>query len=357
MGQHEYEVQVSFPSNLSASVLPEWRLSDTLRNVSDRTNGEVPGTGILKHLSGALLEVSELSEERGDRSALLARTALIQGPSGLGALVDLVRAMLDSPGVLVELVEIGDSRVYDAANFKALLMNIESSFTARRRSWLASCKPDVEFLLPAGAIPLMKEKVRCPCCESLTISPPGDGGEICSECGWKDDPEQRKDPMLRNRANELSLKEARHKYFYEDAGIEAPESLLPEIKAGLSFHERNLNPDEITRDLGIEPTNVWRPRPDSRLPKDLDGVSWCLETRYIRTYYVEEVIEDLRRRISVDAQAIRSLADRLGATVGLQICINIHHESRLPAPSFETETIRFLADCGAWLDIDTQWYV
>lgn len=48
----------------------------------------------------------------------------------------------------------------------------------------------------------------CPCCGHQTITELG-VYEICSYCGWEDDPVQSFDPDCRGGANKNSLNEAR----------------------------------------------------------------------------------------------------------------------------------------------------
>lgn len=48
----------------------------------------------------------------------------------------------------------------------------------------------------------------CPCCGSLSIGEP-DQYEICSVCGWEDDPSQSADPSYSGGANAESLQTAR----------------------------------------------------------------------------------------------------------------------------------------------------
>lgn len=61
----------------------------------------------------------------------------------------------------------------------------------------------------------------CPCCAwaGFGASSPGTH-EICSACGWEDDPLQFDDPNFRGGANELSLMEARE--YFERHGSSCP---------------------------------------------------------------------------------------------------------------------------------------
>jgi hypothetical protein len=53
-----------------------------------------------------------------------------------------------------------------------------------------------------------KHLLACHCCGSHTLHENG-AYEICSVCGWEDDPAQSADPDLRGGANKMSLHQAR----------------------------------------------------------------------------------------------------------------------------------------------------
>ncbi|MBR2284153.1 MAG: hypothetical protein IJ874_07025 [Ruminococcus sp.] len=55
-------------------------------------------------------------------------------------------------------------------------------------------------------------KYRCPCCGEYSLDEPPGKYDICSVCGWEDDPVQLKDPDFAGGANRLSLNEARAEY-------------------------------------------------------------------------------------------------------------------------------------------------
>ena len=62
---------------------------------------------------------------------------------------------------------------------------------------------------------LVSGGASCPCCGKPTISNLGDY-EICSICGWEDDPVQSEDICFEGGANKYCLKEAREKYEKND---------------------------------------------------------------------------------------------------------------------------------------------
>ncbi|QEY35874.1 hypothetical protein FL966_00870 [Caproiciproducens galactitolivorans] len=58
-----------------------------------------------------------------------------------------------------------------------------------------------------------KRNKQCACCGEYSL-PPDSEFEICPICGWEDDDVQNDNPQLEGGANEMSLEQARKKYFY-----------------------------------------------------------------------------------------------------------------------------------------------
>ncbi|MDO5292506.1 MAG: CPCC family cysteine-rich protein [bacterium] len=58
------------------------------------------------------------------------------------------------------------------------------------------------------------KRYQCACCRNYTLEKMSTGtSEVCSICGWKDDQMQYDNPDYTHGANELSLNQARMKYF------------------------------------------------------------------------------------------------------------------------------------------------
>jgi xanthine dehydrogenase iron-sulfur cluster and FAD-binding subunit A len=53
----------------------------------------------------------------------------------------------------------------------------------------------------------MSNQTLCKCCGEQEIERAA--YEICTRCGWQDDPVQKKDPKFEGGANQMSLNEAR----------------------------------------------------------------------------------------------------------------------------------------------------
>ncbi len=119
----------------------------------------------------------------------------------------------------------------------------------------------------------------------------------------------------------------------------------------LGYH---FNPDDITRLLGIEPTSVNAAGAYSGLDKPVIS-SWELSTETIAgtvdvfalTDIIVKQLEPLKGKIT-DVCKSHNLSPRLGVALTLSIDKN---ESS-PEVGFGARTIRFLADTGAFIDVE-----
>lgn len=58
-------------------------------------------------------------------------------------------------------------------------------------------------------MPLFFNRKKCPVCGKYKFE---ENYDICPNCGWENDPVQRKDPDFAGGANKMSLKEAKAAY-------------------------------------------------------------------------------------------------------------------------------------------------
>lgn len=119
----------------------------------------------------------------------------------------------------------------------------------------------------------------------------------------------------------------------------------------LGYH---FNPDGITRLLGIEPTSVNAASSYSGLDKPVIS-SWELSTETISgevdifalTDIIIKQLEPVKEKIVAVCKS-HNLSPRLGVVLTLSIDKN---ESS-PEVGFGARTIRFLADTGAFIDVE-----
>jgi len=118
----------------------------------------------------------------------------------------------------------------------------------------------------------------------------------------------------------------------------------------------HFNPDDITRLLGIEPTSVDASGAHSALDKPVIS-SWELSTEtmmdnidvYKMTEIIIKKIEPAREKI---LQVIKS--HNLSPRIGVVLVLSVDKSEASPDVGFGARTIRFLADIGAFVNVDYQ---
>ena len=118
----------------------------------------------------------------------------------------------------------------------------------------------------------------------------------------------------------------------------------------------HFNPDDITRLLGIEPTSIDAAGARSGLDKPVIS-SWELSTDnvsddvdvYALTDIIIKQLEPVKDKI---LQVIES--HNLSPRVGVVLELSVDEEEVRPEVGFGARTIRFLAEIGAFINVDYQ---
>ena len=118
----------------------------------------------------------------------------------------------------------------------------------------------------------------------------------------------------------------------------------------------HFNPDDITRLLGIEPTSVDAAGANSGLDKPVIS-SWELSmdtiTDDVDVYKLTDVIikqlEPVKEKI-LDVIKSHNLSPRIGVV----LVLSVDKDETSPDVGFGARTIRFLADIGAFINVDYQ---
>jgi len=126
--------------------------------------------------------------------------------------------------------------------------------------------------------------------------------------------------------------------------------------SGYHFH-----PDDITRLLGIEPTSINAAGAHSGLDKPVIS-SWELSTATVTTengsddvdiYKLTEIIlkqlDPIKEKI---LQVIKS--HNLSPRIGVVLTLSVDKDETCPDVGFGARAIRFMADIGAFINIDYQ---
>ena len=118
----------------------------------------------------------------------------------------------------------------------------------------------------------------------------------------------------------------------------------------------HFNPDDITRLLGIEPTSVNAAGANSGLDKPVLS-SWELSTDnisddvdvYALTDIIIKQLEPVKEKI---LQVIKS--HNLSPRIGVVLVLSVDKDESSPDVGFGARTIRFLAEIGAFINVDYQ---
>ena len=118
----------------------------------------------------------------------------------------------------------------------------------------------------------------------------------------------------------------------------------------------HFNPDDITRLLGIEPTRVDAAGANSGLDKPVIS-SWELSTDtiaddvdiYELTNELIKHIEPVKEKV-IEVIKSHNLSPRICVVLGL----SVDQDETVPDVGFGARTIRFLAEIGAFINIDYQ---
>lgn len=118
----------------------------------------------------------------------------------------------------------------------------------------------------------------------------------------------------------------------------------------------DFDPDEVTKFIGIEPTSIMRKgsKAGGKLPKKN---SWVVSTENVVNEYIDvfdmasEIISILKPKKD---QIIRAI-EQFKVTPRLEVVLwfSVNQEHSTPAIGFEPETVAFLGEIGAFIDIDT----
>lgn len=129
-----------------------------------------------------------------------------------------------------------------------------------------------------------------------------------------------------------------------------------QARAYFTLSGYHFNPDDITRLLGIQPTSINSAGATSGLDKPVIS-SWELSTDtitddvdvYDLTGKLIKQVEPAKEKI---LQVIKS--HNLSPRIGVVLVLSIDKDESAPDVGFGARTIRFLADIGAFINVDYQ---
>lgn len=121
----------------------------------------------------------------------------------------------------------------------------------------------------------------------------------------------------------------------------------------------HFNPDEITRLLGIEPTSVNRAGASSGLDKPVIS-SWELSTDIVTSdeecvdvYALTDII--IKQLEPIEGKILEACKNyNLSPRMGVVLTLSVDKDESSPEVGFGARSIRFLADIGAFINVDYQ---
>ncbi len=118
----------------------------------------------------------------------------------------------------------------------------------------------------------------------------------------------------------------------------------------------DFDPDELTQFLKIEPTSVIRK--GSKIPGQIPKMSsWKFSTENIVDEYIDvfEMATGIVNKLKPVKQLIIQAKDCFNVSPRLEVVLwfSINEEHSTPAIGFEIDTVKFLGEVGAFIDIDT----
>ena len=118
----------------------------------------------------------------------------------------------------------------------------------------------------------------------------------------------------------------------------------------------DFNPDDITHLLDIEPTSVIKKW--SKIPNRFPAKSsWQLSTDNVVNDFIDvfAMADSIIEILKPEKPRIMEVIERFSLIPRLEVVLwfSIDEEHSTPAIGFEPNTIKFLGDIGAFIDVDT----
>ena len=127
-------------------------------------------------------------------------------------------------------------------------------------------------------------------------------------------------------------------------------------RAHFTLSGYHFNPDDITRLLGIEPTSVDASGANSGLDKPVIS-SWELSTDTITDGLdVYDLSNELIKQVEPVKEKILEVikSHNLSPRFGVVLSLSVDKDETVPDVGFGARTVRFLADIGAFINVDYQ---
>jgi len=129
-----------------------------------------------------------------------------------------------------------------------------------------------------------------------------------------------------------------------------------QARANFTLAGYHFNPDQVTQHLGIQPTSVDASGAGSDLNKPALS-SWELSTETVTgDIDVYKLTDDLIKKIEPLKDKILAIckSHNLSPRLNLILILSVDKSESVPDVGFGGRTVRFLADIGAFINVDYQ---
>jgi len=129
-----------------------------------------------------------------------------------------------------------------------------------------------------------------------------------------------------------------------------------QARANFTLAGYHFNPDQVTQHLGIQPTSVDASGAGSDLSKPALS-SWELSTETVTADIdVYKLTDTLIKKLEPHKDKILQIckSHNLSPRLNLILVLSIDKAESVPEVGFGARTIRFLADIGAFINVDYQ---
>ena len=129
-----------------------------------------------------------------------------------------------------------------------------------------------------------------------------------------------------------------------------------EARAHFTLAGYHFNPDHVTQHLGIQPTSIDASGANSEMNKPVLS-SWELSTETVTgDIDVYKLTDELIKQIEPVKDKILEIckSHNLSPRIDLVLVLSVDKTESVPDVGFGARTIRFLADIGAFINVDYQ---
>ncbi len=127
--------------------------------------------------------------------------------------------------------------------------------------------------------------------------------------------------------------------------------MIPQIRVHFTLTGKNVDPAEITKKLGVEPTTTWRMGecvPKTAVKWKHDG--WRVSTNEVETVDMPVLVRAVLKKMIPAADKIRSVCSERGLDAELN-CI-AYVDDQIPIVHFDPDIVTAVSDLGAEIDVD-----